>query len=603
MFDPNYTVTSTGGSIVAPGALVLGENFNLDLDLAHTNTWTAVQNFDGGLTGTTGAFSGVVSTGATFNGNLQYTWTAGEALTSGSFNNSADKTFNVLYDNSTIGLNGSNQLYVKASGITATELANNAVTEPKLNMFNAPADKYVIKWDAVNGMTWADASVYVQDPITGNGTLASPLGLAYQATQLGLNGSNELYVISGGITTTEIANGTILNADMNDPNYTITSNGSVTVPGALVLGEDFALSLNMANSNTWTAAQTFDGLTANTADILGTTNIGLSDLDLLTVNSTSTFNGSAYFLDGVTSNVFIGALDKTLSTGLGLVASSFNNLADVTFDVAYDDVTIGVDGITNELFVKDDAITEPKLAMNNAPGAGYVIKWNNAGSYMEWADAAVYVDAPITGDGTSANHLGLAYNSSLTLDGTDLGINLTHTNTWGIKQIFNTTIADAAVEVRSDIDGLAFSVSKGTASFTGGQVQVNVADNVVGSTNPLFVVQQSGTDGGGVLIQNSGVGAPALDIYQSNAAQPALNINQGSVVMSNNSYAADGALDLQFTVHAITGGTTYTAAAGINGQFIYVVNTTGGIITVNGTNVAAGTAATFVYAGGWYKVN
>ncbi len=37
----------------------------------------------------------------------------------------------------------------------------------------------------------------------------------------------------------------------------------------------------------------------------------------------------------------------------------------------------------------DDAITEPKIAMNNTPADGEVITWNASGSYMEWTDIDV----------------------------------------------------------------------------------------------------------------------------------------------------------------------------------------------------------------------
>ena len=54
--------------------------------------------------------------------------------------------------------------------------------------------------------------------------------------------------------------------------------------------------------------------------------------------------------------------------------------------VDYDDATIGI--ISNALAVKDEGITEPKLAMNNAPADGKVIAWNDSG-YMEWVDPDV----------------------------------------------------------------------------------------------------------------------------------------------------------------------------------------------------------------------
>lgn len=97
---------------------------------------------------------------------------------------------NVLFDNSTIGLNGSNQLYVKDAGITALklnsdtagdglsldgvtnaltvnvdgativiatdtlEVPDGGITEPKLDIFNAPFLNFYLRWNGTK-MEWA----------------------------------------------------------------------------------------------------------------------------------------------------------------------------------------------------------------------------------------------------------------------------------------------------------------------------------------------------------------------------------------------------------------------------------------------------------------
>jgi len=53
--------------------------------------------------------------------------------------------------------------------------------------------------------------------------------------------------------------------------------------------------------------------------------------------------------------------------------------------VKYDNVTLGLDG-SFDLSVKDDGVSEPKLAMNNAPTTNYFVRWN--GASMEWASVS-----------------------------------------------------------------------------------------------------------------------------------------------------------------------------------------------------------------------
>ena len=128
---------------------------------------------------------------------------------------------------------------------------------------------------------------------------------------------------------------------------------------------------------------------------------------------------------------------KAAAAGLGLEKDSSQNFqvkTDVTgganlatvvnvsangVAVKIDDSTVGENG-SNQLEVKDDGITEPKLAMNNAPSDGYFISWNQTGGYMEWksVDETYVTEGDIVKEDESANCNGVT--TDFTLDNTPI---------------------------------------------------------------------------------------------------------------------------------------------------------------------------------------
>ena len=103
----------------------------------------------------------------------------------------------VKYDNSTVGINGTNQLYVPNAGITSTQLAA-AV--------------------AGNGLTGgAGTALSVVSDATGGANLAKAINVSangvavkIDSSTIGANGSNQLYVPNAGITETQIASSSLL---------------------------------------------------------------------------------------------------------------------------------------------------------------------------------------------------------------------------------------------------------------------------------------------------------------------------------------------------------------------------------------------------------
>jgi len=222
--------------------------------VAHSGSWTRPDDFDTGMhvagaycfveDGTSNSDSGWVCTNDDPNDvvdtdNLNFTQFSGAGqINAGAGLTKSGNTLNVGQnpsggitvnaddialnpDNSTIEINGSNQVQVKDLGITESKLANDAVTESKLAMNNSPSDGYVISWNGTGSyMEWTDitnliSSTYVQRTDYTRDDFTSQC-----------DGSQTTFTL----TNTPVANSLI-----------VTLNGSVMCEGS---GKDFTLSGN-----------------------------------------------------------------------------------------------------------------------------------------------------------------------------------------------------------------------------------------------------------------------------------------------------------------------------------------------------------------------
>jgi len=124
---------------------------------------------------------------------------------------------------------------------------------------------------------------------------------------------NYLYVLPGGIGSVQLANGSVTNAKLQNSTIGATSNGSINLGGWPVsLGGSGSISLNTANSNTWTALQSFNGISntggISTGTLTSTGNI--TDGGNLTVAGTSTLGATT-----------VGALTTTSITNSGAIST------------------------------------------------------------------------------------------------------------------------------------------------------------------------------------------------------------------------------------------------------------------------------------------
>jgi len=130
-----------------------------------------------------------------------------------------------------------------------------------------------------------------------------------------------------------------------------------------VTGLGYSGAFDRANHTGTQAASTisdFDTEVSNNTDVSSNTS---SRHDAVTVTNSSEIN---FTLTGqnITASLITGSIDETK---LDTSVNDSLNLADSALQS-----------------IADESITEPKLAMNDAPSDGEVIAWNSTGSYMEW---------------------------------------------------------------------------------------------------------------------------------------------------------------------------------------------------------------------------
>lgn len=141
------TLLTIDGHTLQAGERVLVKNQDTAADngiyVAASGSWSRADDFDGTPAVTTGAFAFVeygtvnggtgwvlTTTGTITIGSTALTFSqfsGGAAYTAGDALSLTGTEFDVKYDNSTVGLNGSNQLEVKDGGISGTKIASSAV--------------------------------------------------------------------------------------------------------------------------------------------------------------------------------------------------------------------------------------------------------------------------------------------------------------------------------------------------------------------------------------------------------------------------------------------------------------------------------------------
>jgi hypothetical protein len=266
----NLTSSSSSLTVTGTGTTV-GANINADLNLGHANTWTAVQTFpNSSITNVELANStiGINSSGSTLtvtgspialggSGNLDLnlahanTWTATQTFPNSSLTYAEiqNETVNTL-----LGRNPATPGPPQEITLGANLTLSNSGVLSVIGVTTALTTNHIFVGNASNIATDVPMSGDVSIVASGATTVNKVNGVAYPSGPV----VNTVPVVTGANTVTyeAIPNNVLANSTIG-----ITSSGStLAVTGSPIsLGGSGNLDLNLAHANTWTATQTFSG--------------------------------------------------------------------------------------------------------------------------------------------------------------------------------------------------------------------------------------------------------------------------------------------------------------------------------------------------------
>ena len=495
--------------------------------------------------------------------------------------------------------------------------------------------------------------------ITANALVANTDGTTIDFT------AGQLRVTPDGITGTHIANSAVASTELatdgatGNTMVTAINNGTGTIADGRI---DAALVRDTENtavvdiSGNHAAGYQINTASAATGDrIITAINQGSAQIDGARLNETDpTWSGTANQTTAITRSgqVTIGPAaipviiaDATAGSEVGL--STAINWA-------------GTYATTN---------THALLSIANTPGAadgtnyGIYAKALGAGNYAGFFDGDVQVDDAdftVTNAGSNVlfadddgvqvdNNVVAGGRAALEVTNATSGEAIHAENTGGVGQytasfinngalgetVYIESQSNAALNVVNNTSANDAITVQGGIQYTGG----TLSSNPVAGAHPLMLMNHGGT-GSAMVASADGAGAAVLDLTHSglggdgntilavNDAATAATIDVTNLDATNGSLALainNGATKLsylgglggslansgQYSVYQVTvGGGNITAlpSTGADGQIFYVINTSGGVITVTGaaSGVFAlnnGEASAFVCAGNvWYRI-
>ena len=370
-------------------------------------------------TGTfTGASTGDLSlTTATLVGNLEGAVTGNCSGTSGGF---------------TAG-NASN---LNSGTVPVARLADDSITEAKLDIHNSPTTGYILKYTS-NGLEWAAAGAGGEN----NQNAFSNIAVSGQNTVAADSATDTVtYVAGSNVTITTDNSGDTVTFASTDTTYSVGDGGLTQ------------------NNFTNTLKSKLDGIEASaTADQTA------AEIRTLVESASD-------------SNVFTDA-DHTKLNGIESNATADQTKSDI------DALGISIATLTGELNmdrIASHAIAETKLDIRNGPYNNYILSWNGTYTQLEWRQHAPTANALAT-----ARTIG-----GVSFDGS-ANINLPGVNTSGSQDTSGNAATATALATARTIAGVSFNgtanISLNNNAITNGAGYITSSGNAATSTEATNV--------------------------------------------------------------------------------------------------------------------
>jgi hypothetical protein len=292
---------------------------------------------------------------------------AGNAI---SVSGTRDITVNVLYDNSSIGLNGSNQLYIKASGVTNAMLVNSSLTvtagagltgggaislggSATLNIgagtgITVNADDVALDTTSTRNTDHSAVVLTAGAGLTGGGDITASRTFNIGAgTGITVNADDVQLKNAGALTTGvlpkwDATNGQLVNSLVSDDGSTVTIGGNLSVTGTttyvnsttIELGDNIIL-LNRGVTGTPTADAGIEikrGTSSNVQFLWNETNDYWSTVTMpfhigSIADATASYSGNKYLVSDAGVVKYLTAADLAGDVVTGITVTGSNGIS------------------------------------------------------------------------------------------------------------------------------------------------------------------------------------------------------------------------------------------------------------------------------------
>ncbi|MGE3800965.1 MAG: beta strand repeat-containing protein [Candidatus Kapaibacterium sp.] len=427
-----------------------------------------------------------------------------------------------------------------------------------------------------------------------------------QVTFSGNVDANNGLDVSGNLTVT---------GNISNPGGNVAINDNVDITGHIVPTADATYDLG-SNTNRWRDIYV-DGASVHIGDAIGTEMM----LGYAANNATLNVNGGAPEVQvnrGSNQITFDADGDGTLEAfvrgdGIGINTGVGADLRIAQDAFLWNSATDVVTTFQNTGAGDVDVVIDGELDVNNVNGSSTI--GNGADGLQLTIDGAVggVVDAQVNGDMDITGELTVgtfALTGNLDMNGgdiIDLGDIVFSSATSNISNTAGNVMIDDNLDITDALSvGTTLNVT-GNSTFSTFTATGATTFRAASTWAPLGGGPPNTTVGAGGITVNATGPAAALTLNNTNASGQAINVAAGGGRTILSYGAGAGVIPQDVSVWNASGNVTLPGSTE-NGQVLYIVNSSGGAITVTG--VTGGTAAGFnnndvrgyVYAGGWYEL-